>query len=64
MAVGRWLTEAELAALSYMPISVVLVLLPDGGIATIPEFMPNEQMPDLPALLRYIADNMEPVKGG
>lgn len=41
-------------------VKIVIGITETGGIFSVPEFKPSPGLPDLPALLRYMADAMVP----
>lgn len=41
-------------------VSVVIGITLDGHVFSVPEFEPTPELPDLPALLRYMADVVVP----
>lgn len=43
-----------------MTVAVTITIYLDGTVTSEPPFHPNEEFPDLPTMLRYIADNMLP----
>jgi len=63
---GRELTEREFTqvvdVLSETPISYFIAVDIFGRVITFPPFHPTEMLPDIPALLRYMADQLEPLK--
>lgn len=60
---GRRLTEDEFAqvvnVLAEAPISYFIVIDIFGRVVTFPPFRPTPMLPDIPALFRYMADQLE-----
>jgi len=56
--------ETIVNLLKVTPVSYFLLVTTAGDIWTLPPFVPTPEMPDLPSLLRYMADQMQRVPNG